>query len=94
MTTLSTRLESSQSPEPGSPETALWRVLSEANPTVDSAGIAQCIIDARSAVELFGLDAEQRDAMLEIIAKQQLRLRGGDLASTARLDPEVHKRRI
>lgn len=72
---------------------ALSAVLVGEFTDVDAAQIGAIILDAHESVLLFSIPEEQRLSMVEVIARQQLRERRGDVTPAARLDPEVRVRR-
>jgi hypothetical protein len=70
--------------------------LSQEFPTVATTDIAGVLIDARRAVDLFGMSRDEELAMAEKIARERLRQQTAepaDVLHLPRLDPETHRRR-
>jgi hypothetical protein len=79
------------------PRPRIWAVARKLEadfPTITPAEIAEIVVDARRAVDLFGLDRADGLAMTEKIARERL---GQWLAEPGapepRLNPETHTRR-
>jgi hypothetical protein len=62
-------------------------------PSIPKAEIAAVLMEARRAVDLFGLTREEELEMAGRIATALLRQRAGEDISVVRLDPEKHDRR-
>ncbi|HTW20649.1 MAG TPA: hypothetical protein VME70_10615 [Mycobacteriales bacterium] len=68
--------------------------LADRFPTYPRVVIVNEVLRAYEATKLFGLSGEDQQQMMLQVATQQLGQRNGEIVVKARLDPEVHHRRM
>ena len=61
-------------------------------PDIADVDLAACILDAREAVSMFGLEPSQKGLMIERIVRRDVEVRSGLAKPSARLMPETHDR--